>query len=170
MKKLAAVLFFGVLVFCGNAQISQGSTNVIRTPELLYITTSSNVTAISNAIKMASSLRIDMTKPEVENYLYEHGMQTNVTETLSLDRGRTVGYFYQLPGNRSNLVLEMECTERTSIRVAWLEKSGAEEGLHSESGRRYHFYRTDESCPLIVSALTKRKKISHGRLGNKSLR
>src|SRR5262245_30432126 len=116
MNRLAAVMFFGALVFCGNAQISATITNVIRTPELLYITTSSNVTAISNAVKMASSLRMEMTKPEVDHYLSERGMPTNVVETqtygLSLDRGRTLSYFYPLPGNRSFLVLDMECTER----------------------------------------------------------
>src|SRR5262249_23126688 len=97
------------------AQILQGSTNVIRTPELLYITTSSNVTAISTAVKMASSLRMDMTRPEVDHYLLERGMSTNIVEHadgLSLDRGRTLSYFYPLPGNRSFLVLDMECTER----------------------------------------------------------
>jgi hypothetical protein len=115
MKKLAAVLFVGALTFCGNAQISETTTNVIRTQELLYITTSSNVTAISNAVKMASSLRMDMTRPDVDHYLIERGMSTNVVENadgLSLDGGRTIGYFYPLPGNRSFLVLDMECTER----------------------------------------------------------
>jgi hypothetical protein len=116
MKRLAVVVFLAASVFCGRAQISQGTTNVIRTPELLYITTSSNVTAISNAVKMASSLRIDMTKPDVDHYLIERGMPTNIVETqvdgLSLDGDRTIGYFYPLPGNRSFLVLDMECTER----------------------------------------------------------
>lgn len=115
MKSLAAVMFLGALVFCWHAQILQASTNVIRTPELLFITTSSNVTAISNAVKMASNLRIDMTKPEIDRYLLERGMPTNVLEYadgLSLDRGRTISYFCTLPGNRSSLVLEMECSER----------------------------------------------------------
>jgi len=103
MKAVIGALILGILPSKGFAQ-TLTTTNVIQTPKLLYVTTSSNLTWISNAVKVASGLRVGMTKAEVDNYLHRHGMQTNVGG-LSLDRGRTMACFY------GSLVLDMECTQ-----------------------------------------------------------
>ncbi len=105
MKALAAIVILATSLCSGRAQTSTAATNVIRTPELLYITTSSNVMSISNAVKIASGLRVGMTKAEVDKYMHDHAMPTNVVG-LSVDRGRTTGCYY--PGS---LVLEMECSQ-----------------------------------------------------------
>ena len=102
MKTLIGVLIFGTLLSRGFAQTS--TTNLIKTPELLYVTSSSNLTWISNAVKIAAGLRVGVTKADVDNYLHAHGMQTNVGG-LSLDRGRTMACFY------GSLVLDMECSQ-----------------------------------------------------------
>jgi hypothetical protein len=102
MKAAAATLLLLYVCCLGRAQTHD-------TNRVLYVTTSSNLVSISNAVKIASGLRVGMAGAAVQQYLHDHGMvQTNVYST-SLDRGRTVTYPYPLAGGAA-LMLDMHCT------------------------------------------------------------
>src|ERR1039458_591641 len=108
MRTLTAALIFFCACCFGRAQS-------FDTNRVLYITTSSNLVSISNAVMLASGLRVGMSASDVQKYMHEHGMtnewegQTNMF-SVSLDRGRTLACPYPLAGAAS-LVLDMHCTK-----------------------------------------------------------
>src|SRR5262245_11212482 len=103
MKALAATLLFQCVCCLGHAQTTQ-------TNRVLYMTTSSNLVSISNAVRIASGLRVGMAAADVQKYMRDHGMtQTNVY-WMSLDRGRTLACPYPLAGG-ATLLLDMHCTK-----------------------------------------------------------
>ncbi|MCX6922820.1 MAG: hypothetical protein NT154_06350 [Verrucomicrobia bacterium] len=107
MKALGAFVILAAALSFAHAQTPAAATN--RT--LLYMTNPTNAVSISNAVKIASDLRLGMTAPDVHKYMREHGMgQTNLY-SLSLDRGHTLSCPYPLSGGGSSLMLEMECSE-----------------------------------------------------------
>jgi hypothetical protein len=108
MRALAAGLVFVSLLSFGRAQMAV--TNGITPSGTLYLTTRSNLVGISNAVKIASGLRVGTTAADVQKYLQDHGMvQTNVY-SISLDRGRTMTCPYALGGG-ATLMLDMHCTK-----------------------------------------------------------
>ena len=84
------------------------------------MTSRSNLVTISNAVKIASGLRVGMSKIDVDKYMRDHGMsQTNVY-SISLDRGRTLDCPYPLACSATSLVLAMECSQPpTSGLFSW---------------------------------------------------
>jgi hypothetical protein len=108
MKTLTATLIFFCACCFGHAQR-------LDTNRVLYITTSLNLVSISNAVMIASGLRVGMSASDVQKYMHEHGMtnewvgQTNMF-SVSLDRGRTLACPYPLAGGAS-LMLDMHCTK-----------------------------------------------------------
>jgi hypothetical protein len=133
MKALGTGLVFVCLLCLGRAQTYV--TNGITAPGTFYVTTSSNLLSISNAVKIASGLRIGMTGDDVYKYMHDHGMvQTNVY-SISLDRGRTMTCPYTLAGGAS-LMLDMHCTVAPSEGLfgwkapvfdrAYIQSQGAE--------------------------------------------
>jgi hypothetical protein len=109
MKALTTVVMLATLLWSGHAQISIAATNCITASGLLYMTSSSNLVSISNAVKVASGLWTGMTKTNVDKYMGDHGM-TNMG-SISLDRGRTLSCPYTLGDAATSLVLEMECSQ-----------------------------------------------------------
>jgi hypothetical protein len=96
-----------LIVFC---TCCYGQTQTPGTNRVLYITTSSNLASISNAVRIASGLRVGMVGLDVQKYMQNHGMvQTNVY-SISLDRGRTSSCPYPLAGG-AMLMLDMHCTQ-----------------------------------------------------------
>jgi hypothetical protein len=88
----------------------EGKRSTPDTNRVLYLTTSSNLVSISNAVRIASGLRVGMPVRDVQKYMQAHGLvQTNVY-AISLDRGRTVSCPYPLAG-AAMLMLDMHCTE-----------------------------------------------------------
>jgi len=119
MKALVAVVILAAPLCFGQAQISTNVTNAIVAPGLLYITGRSNLLSISNAVKIASALRVGMAATDVHKYLREHGLiQTNFC-SLSLDRGRTLTCPYPLAGAAASLVLEMQCSQLKPGLFGW---------------------------------------------------
>lgn len=103
MRILAATLIIFCACFLGHAQTPD-------TNRVLYVTTSSNLVSISNAVRIASGLRVGMSGQDVQKYMQDHGMvQTNVY-SISLDRGRTSIWPYPLAGGAC-LELDMHCTQ-----------------------------------------------------------
>ena len=101
MKVVAAGLAFLCLVCLGRAQtfVTKGIT-----------ASGTYLTSISNAVKIASGLRMGMAGADVWKYMQHHGMvQTNVY-SISLDRGRTIACPYLLEG-AATLMLDMHCTQ-----------------------------------------------------------
>ncbi len=87
-----------------------GQTQLSNTNRVLHVTTSSNLTSISNAVRVASGLHVGMAGADVQKYMREHGMvQTNVY-SISADRGRTLSWAYPLAGS-ATLMLDMHCTQ-----------------------------------------------------------
>jgi hypothetical protein len=85
-------------------------TNGITASGALYLTTHSNLVSISNAVKIASGLRVGMASEDVQKYMQHHAMiQTNVY-AISLDRGKTMACPYPLPGG-TTLMLDMHGTK-----------------------------------------------------------
>jgi hypothetical protein len=106
MKALAGCLSLLCMFRLGNAQ-------TLLTNGVQRVTISSNLVSISNAVRIASGLRVGVTGADVQRYLREQGTsQTNVY-CLSLDRGRTLTYPYSLTGD-TTLMLDMHCTEPPS--------------------------------------------------------
>jgi hypothetical protein len=105
MKILATVFSFLCVCCLGHAQTPD-------TNRVLYVTTSSNLMAISNAVRIASHLRVGMADAEVQKYMQDQGViQTNVNVySISVDRGRTLAYGYPLTGG-ALLCLDMHCTK-----------------------------------------------------------
>jgi len=111
MKALATALIVLCFLRLGGAQTP--ATNGVTASGMLYLTSRSNSFSISNAVKVASGLRVGMAGEEVRKYMEHRGMgQTNVY-SISLDRGRTVTYPYSLAGG-TTLMLEMHCTKAPS--------------------------------------------------------
>jgi hypothetical protein len=113
MKALAAVVIFLTLLCFGLAQTPIAATNGIAASEQLNMTNRPNLVTISNAVKIASGLRIGMTWADADKYLLAHGMgQTNIY-SMSMDRGHTLDCPYPLTGVATNvsLVLAMECSQ-----------------------------------------------------------
>ena len=111
MKALATALIVLCFLHLGRAQTH--ATNGVTASGILYLTSRSNFLSISNAVEVASGLRVGMAGEEVGKYMENHGMgQTNVY-SISLDRGRTVTYPYSLAGGAA-LMLEMHCTKAPS--------------------------------------------------------
>ena len=107
MRTLAATLILLSSCCFGQAQTA-GSNRV------LYVTTSSNLLSISNAVRIALGLRVGMPGPDVQKYMQSHGMvQTNVY-SISADRGRTLSCPYPLAGG-AMLMLDMHCTKAPSL-------------------------------------------------------
>jgi hypothetical protein len=103
MRTVAANLILFCACCFGHAQTSE-------TNRVLYVTTSSNLVSISNAVRIASGLRVGMAGSDVQKYMQDHGMaQTNVY-SISLDRGRTLSSPYPLAGG-ATLMLDMHCTQ-----------------------------------------------------------
>lgn len=74
--------------------------------------------SISNAVKVASGLRVGMPGTDVHKYMDDHGMsQTNVY-SISLDRGRTLSCPYPLAGS-ATLMLDMHCTSAPPGLFGW---------------------------------------------------
>ena len=106
MKALAASLILFWMCCLGSAQ-------TLGTNGVLYITTSSNLVSISNAVRIASGLRVGMTGADAQKYMQDHGMiQTNVY-SISVDRGRTQACPYPLAAG-ATLMLDMHCTKAPS--------------------------------------------------------
>jgi hypothetical protein len=108
MKALAVIVILATLLCFADAQTST-TTNQIRVPETLYMTTASNLVSISNAVKIASGLRVGMTNADVDKYMHDHGYgwQTNVG---GMSANRVTAWFYPLATASSSLVLETECS------------------------------------------------------------
>jgi len=116
MNTLAALVIVVAALSFAHAQTPAGVTN--RT--LLYITNPTNAASISNAVRVASGLRLRMTAADAQKYMREHGMSQTNLFSLSLDRGRTLTCFYPLTGDASSLVLKMQCSEPpTSGLFGW---------------------------------------------------
>jgi hypothetical protein len=116
MKALAIGFSFLCLCCLGQAQ-------TLDTNRVLYVTTSSNLISISNAVRIASNLRAGMAAADVHKYFQDHGMiQTNVNVySISVDRGRTLSCAYPLAGGAS-LYLDMHCTKPpASALFGWSE-------------------------------------------------
>lgn len=105
MKAVATIFSFLCVCCLGRAQTP-------NTNRVLYVTTSSNLLSISNAVRIASHLRVGMADADVQKYMQDHGVtQTNVNlYSISVDRGRTLHYAYPLAGGAS-LYLDMHCTK-----------------------------------------------------------
>jgi hypothetical protein len=74
--------------------------------------------SISNAVKIASGLRVGMPGADVRKYMQDHGMpQTNLS-SISLDRGRTLTCPYPLAGT-ATLMLDMHCTSAPPGPFGW---------------------------------------------------
>jgi hypothetical protein len=116
MKALASGLILLCLAHVGQAQTP--GTNGTAASGTLYVTSSSNLVTISNAVKLASGLRVGMPQADVQKYMQDHGMtQTNVY-SISLDRGRTLTYPYPLAAGAS-LMLDMHCTNAPPGLFGW---------------------------------------------------
>ena len=103
MKALATTFLFLCVCCFGQAQ-------TLDTNRVLYVTTSSNLVSISNAVWIASRLRVGMAGADVQKYMRDHGMiQTNVY-SISVDRGRTLACPYPLAGG-ATLFLDLHCTK-----------------------------------------------------------
>ena len=110
MKHLAIIL--SVLACLVAHKALAADTNLVP-----YTATSSNLMSISNAVRIASGLRLGMSETEVQKYMHAHGM-TNEWEgatgtgmfSISLDRGRTLNCPYYLAGG-ATLWLEMHSTK-----------------------------------------------------------
>jgi hypothetical protein len=103
MKAAAATLILLCVCCLGRAQTPD-------TNRVLYVTASSNLVSISNAVRIASGLRVGMAGAAVQQNLHDHGMiQTNIY-FISLDRGLTLTYPYPLAGG-AKLMLDMHCTK-----------------------------------------------------------
>lgn len=104
---------FVLLCVCWLGQAQSSATNGI-----FFLTTPSTLTSISNAVKIASGLRVGMPATDVRKYMDGHGMsQTNVY-ALSLDRGRTMTCPYPLAGS-ATLMLDMHCTSAPPGLFGW---------------------------------------------------
>ena len=103
MRTLAGTLILFCACCFGHAQTPD-------TNRVLYVTASSNLVSISNAVRIASGLRVGMSGQDVQKYMQDHGMvQTNVY-SISVDRGRTLSCPYPLAGG-ATLMLDMHCTQ-----------------------------------------------------------
>ena len=74
--------------------------------------------AISNAVKVASGLRVGMPGPDVSKYMREHGKTQTDVRFISLDRDRTMTCPYPLTGT-ATLMLEMHSTNAPFGLFGW---------------------------------------------------
>lgn len=87
-----------------------GKRSTPDTNHVLYLTTSSNLVSISNAVRIASGLRVGMPVRDVHKYMQAHGLvQTNVY-AIGFNGGRTMSCPYPLAGP-AMLMLDMHFTE-----------------------------------------------------------
>jgi hypothetical protein len=87
---------------CGSA--------VANTNRVLYMTTSSNLLSISNAVKIASGLQVGMAGQDVQKYMQDYGLvQTNIY-SISMDGWRTCICPYPLTDG-ATLMLDMHCIQ-----------------------------------------------------------
>lgn len=109
-KHLTLALTLSVLACLVAAKALAADTNLVP-----YTATSSNLISISNAVRIASGLRLGMSETEVQKYMHAHGM-TNEWEgqtkmfSISVDRGDTLNCPYFLAGG-ATLWLEMHSTK-----------------------------------------------------------
>jgi hypothetical protein len=103
MRTLTATLTLFCVCCFGHAQTSD-------TNRVLYVTTSSNLVSISNAVRIASGLRVGMAGSDVQKYMQDHGMVQTNFYSISVDRGRTLSYPYPLAGG-ATLMLDLHCTQ-----------------------------------------------------------
>jgi len=89
-----------------------GHAQTPDTNRVLHVTTSPNLMSISNAVRIASNLRVGMANADVQKYMQDHAViQTNVNVySISVDRGHTLSYGYPLAGG-ALLCLDMHCTK-----------------------------------------------------------
>lgn len=119
MRTLVTVVFFAAASAFGQVQVHSVTTNSSAASGVLFMTNPTNAVSISNAVRVASGLRIGMPTADVQKYMSEHGMsQTNVY-SLSLDRGRTSVCPYPLAGGNSTLMLEMRSTKAGGGLFDW---------------------------------------------------
>jgi hypothetical protein len=103
----ATVLILLCLHLAAQAQTSD--TNGLTAPDVLYQTSSSTPTSISNTVRVASGLRVGMAGADVQKYLQDHGLtQTNIY-SISADSGRLLTSVYRLAGD-TTLLLDLHCT------------------------------------------------------------
>ena len=111
MRILGTILVFTTALCSARAQTSTLSNTPVAGPKAIYMTTRTNLLSVSNAVKIASGLRVGMAKADLDKYLMEHGIsQTNIF-SVSLDRGRTLSCPYPLAGAETSLMLELECSQ-----------------------------------------------------------
>lgn len=111
MKAFAAGLILVCLCWHGQAQTP-------ATNGTFLLTSRSNLMSISNAVKIASGLRVGMLGTDVTKYMAGHGMLQSNIYSVSVDRGRTLTCPYPLAGTFS-LMLEMHCTSAPPGLFGW---------------------------------------------------
>jgi hypothetical protein len=133
MRALVAGLVFACLLCLGRAQTP--ITNGITASGTLYLTTRSNLMSISNAVQIASGLRVGMVGADIQKYMQDHGMVETNVYSISLDRGRTMACPYPVGGG-ATLMLDMHCTKAPTVGLfgwsapvfdrAYIQSQGAE--------------------------------------------
>ncbi len=110
MKILPAGLVLLALLYSGMTQLSPPPTQRDPARGLVDITSGTNVASVSSAVRIASGLRVGMTKADADKYMQDHGLRQTNVYSISLDRGRTLTCPYPLPGSSNSLMLEMQCS------------------------------------------------------------